>query len=299
MLVLLLALLSNVFPVIDRSWELVKDFLSSDLTVGTVQFSIYDILVLLISLFLAVVVARVIRVLLNEDVLPRLSVRPGAAEATSRLVYYGLVTLGVMFAMAAAGVELSRLTLVVSALGVGIGFGLQGIVNNFVSGVILSFERPIQVGDTIVVGTLTGRVTQIGLRATRIRTFDAAEVIVPNADLISGNVVNWTLSDRTRRLDLPVFVAYGSDLDKVREALMGVAAAHEAIAAAPSPEVLFQGFRDSALELWLRVWMPDSGDWPAVRSELFYAIDKAFRDAGIEVPFPQRTVHLQGPDSEH
>ncbi len=292
-LILLASLLRQIFPILDLAWERFTGWLAGDLELGTASFAIGDLLVLLLALLISILTARLVRVLLAEDVFPRFQVASGAGEAISRLIYYGLVTAGILFALAASGVELTKLTLVISALGVGIGFGLQGIVNNFVSGLILSFERPIQVGDTIVAGALTGRVTQIGLRATRIRTFEGAEVIVPNADLISSNVVNWTLSDRTRRLDLPVQVAYGSDLERVREVLKQVAAEHPAVAAAPAPDVLFQGYRDNSLELWLRLWLPESGDWPAVRSQLYYAIDAALRDAGIEVPFPQRVVHLR------
>jgi small-conductance mechanosensitive channel len=143
------------------------------------------------------------------------------------------------------------------------------------------------------VANLTGKVTRIGLRATSLRTFDGAEVVVPNADLISNNVVNWTLSDNTRRLDVPVNVAFGSDLQKAARILLHVAAEHPEVARSPEPEVLFNSFGENAVELVLRFWLPDAGAFPRVRSDLYFAMDKGLREAGIEVSVPQRLVTLR------
>ena len=259
---------------------------------GTVSLSLATILGLIVSVVIALAVARFVRFILDEDVFPRLPVARGAAAAASRLIYYALVLGGIFFALAAAGVELSSLTLLISALGVGIGFGLQGIVNNFVSGLVLAFERPFQTGDIIAVGQLMGRVRQIGLRASRIRTFDGAEVIVPNADLIGGELINWTLSDQMRRGDINVGVAYGSDTTRVREVLLKVAADNERIARNPEPVALLLGFDDSSVNFALRLWISQAGDWPEIASELYDAVHVAFGEAGIQIPFPQRTVHL-------
>ena len=188
--------------------------------------------------------------------------------------------------------------MVISALGVGIGFGLQGIVNNFVSGLVLAFERPFQTGDIIEVGLLTGRVREIGLRASRVRTFDGAEVIVPNADLIAGNVINWTLSDRMRRLDIKVGVAYGTDPTAVRNMLLEIGKENEVVATNPEPAALFDGFGDSSLNFTLRVWIPEAGDWPQISSDLNEAINASLKEAGIEIPFPQRTLHIKSDDRD-
>jgi len=180
-----------------------------------------------------------------------------------------------------------------SALGIGIGFGLQNIVNNFVSGLVLAFEQPFQVGDIIETGTLTGRVRLIGLRASRVQTLDGAEVIVPNADLIAGNVINWTLSDRMRRIDVDVGVAYGSDPGKVRSILMQVAEKSDSVISSPEPAALFIGFGDSSLDFTLRVWIHEAGNWPQITSDLNEAVNAALDEADIEIPYPQRTLHIR------
>jgi small-conductance mechanosensitive channel len=299
MLILLVMFIPRMFPMLEGAATGVAAVLTQRVEFGTVSISLTTILGLFISVVIALAVARFVRIVLDEDVFPRLSVAPGAAAAASRLIYYALVLGGIIFALAASGVELSNLTLLVSALGVGIGFGLQGIVNNFVSGLVLAFERPFQTGDMIAVGELFGRVRQIGLRASRIRTFEGAEVIVPNANLISGEVINWTLSDQMRRGDIKVSVAYGSDTARVREELLKVAGNNERVARHPEPVALLLGFDDSSINFALRLWISEAGDWPEIASDLYDAVHVAFAEAGIEIPFPQRTVHLhdnRGPD---
>jgi small-conductance mechanosensitive channel len=181
----------------------------------------------------------------------------------------------------------------VGAFGVGIGFGLQNVVNNFVSGLILLYERPIQVGDVLQVGALQGRVRRIGIRSSTLSTFDGAEVIVPNANLIATDVVNWTLSDRIRRVDIAVGASYGSDPREVLAVLDRVARAHAEVLASPEPTALFVGFGESALAFELRFWTPEYDAWIRVGSEVRTAIFAAFKDAGIEIPFPQRDLHVK------
>jgi len=196
-----------------------------------------------------------------------------------------------------AGLDLSNLALIAGALSVGIGFGLQNVVNNFVSGLILLFERPIRRGDWILVGSTEGRVYRISIRSTQIRTFDRSDVVVPNSELISGQVTNWTLRDPIGRVRVPVGVAYGSDLKRVMEILLGVAAAQPLVladATAAAPTVLFLAFGESALNLELRFFVADINQRLSVLSEVNYAIEAAFREAGIEIPFPQRDLHLRG-----
>ena len=178
-------------------------------------------------------------------------------------------------------------------LGVGIGFGLQDIVKNFISGLILIFERPIQIGDAVQVEELSGRVKHIGIRSSTIKTWEGAEVIVPNGNLISNKLVNWTLSDQLRRIDIKVGVAYGTDVNLVMETLLECAKLNENILTSPAPYVLFNDFADSSLEFELRSWTSNYSDWVEIRSDIRVAIDKAFKEKNIEIPFPQRDLHLK------
>src|SRR5262244_456728 len=171
----------------------------------------------------------------------------GISYAISSLLNYVILTLGFLLALGAIGLDLTKVTILAGAFGVGIGFGLQTIVNNFVSGLLVLFERRIEVGDAVKVGDVEGRVQQLGMRACTVRTWEGAEVIVPNATLIADKVTNWTLSDRRRRIDVPIGVAYGTAPDKVIELLLGVARANPQVLSDPSPVALFRGFGESAL----------------------------------------------------
>jgi small-conductance mechanosensitive channel len=191
-----------------------------------------------------------------------------------------------------AGIDLTTFGFLAGALGVGIGFGLQNIVSNFISGLILLFERPIQVGDTVDVSGAAGSVTEIGIRASTVRTFDGAEVIVPNADLISKPVTNWTRSNSDRRFDVAVGVAYGSPLEATAQALLAAARRTAGILSTPPPEAFFQSFGDSSLGWIVRIWtrMDES---PRVLSDLKRAMSEELGKAKIEVPFPQRDLHIR------
>jgi small-conductance mechanosensitive channel len=215
--------------------------------------------------------------------------------AISSLVRYTLIFLGFLVALAAAGIEFGKLTVVAGGLGVGIGFGLQNAVNNFVSGLILLFERPVQVGDVVQLMSqnLWGEIRRIGIRASVIHTFDGAEVIVPNGQLISEAVTNWTLSDRHRRVEVNVGVEYGTDAQRVIDLLLEVAHNHPSVLENPPPRAFFLGFGDSALTFVLRGWIADFNDGYTIRSELGVAVQRALAEAGIGVPFPQRDLHLR------
>jgi small-conductance mechanosensitive channel len=222
--------------------------------------------------------------------------RRGVGHAVSTLLQYSVLLIGFIFALSAAGMDFSRVALFAGAFSVGIGFGLQSVINNFVSGLILLFERPIQIGDVIEVGGLLGEVRRIGARSSTIHTVDGAEVIIPNANLISNQVVNWTLSDRKRRIDLELGVAYGTDPERVLEILGNVAESHAKVLGDPEPQTLFLGFGDSALNFRLRVWIPRFEEGFEIRSDLGVAMYAALRDAGIRIPFPQRDLHLRSVD---
>ena len=224
---------------------------------------------------------------------PRLHLARGLPYALSSLLHYVILFLGFLLAVGALGVDLTKVTVLAGAFGVGLGFGLQNVVNNFVSGLIVLFERPIHAGDAIQMGDLAGEVRRIGIRSTTVRTPEGADVIVPNASLVSERVTNWTHSDRLRRMDVRVGVAYGSEPEKVLDLLRGVAASHPGVLAGPAPLALFLGFGDSALNFELRAWTDRFDQWVVIRSELSVAVYAALRDAGMEIPFPQHEVRLR------
>jgi small-conductance mechanosensitive channel len=292
-----LNLLPGILPVLEPLWNAVGRLLTTAVTLGSLQLSLGDVLWFFIGISLALAVARLVRFVLDEDVLPRMPLSLGAASASSRLIYYALVVLGIVFALAASGVELSKLTLVISALGVGIGFGLQNIVNNFVSGLVLAFERPVREGDQVTLGQpggqTSGRVDLIGLRATRIRTPDGAEVIVPNAMLISSEVTNWTLSDRARRIEIPVGVGADSDPGRIQALLLEAVAGQPGVAERPAPVAAFRGIGASSLDFSLYLWTDDIDDRLAVESEARGRVLAAIRTAGIEIPFPRVDLRVR------
>ena len=273
-----------------RRW--VEALFAFKLGFGDISVTIGGIVLFCVSVFMSFWVARTVRGVLAEDVLPRLALPRGVANSASTMTYYGLLLLGLMVALSAAGFQVSQLALVLGALSVGIGFGLQTVVNNFVSGLILMFERPIQPGDTVEVAGTIGTIRDIGMRATTFTTFEGADVVVPNGMLLAEKLINWTLSTNIRRFDLPVGVAYGSDPAAVAELLARVADGTEGVLEYPAPTVLFTGFGASSLDFSVRGWA-SFDDHVFVRSRLALAVHAALKDAGIEIPFPQLDLHLR------
>ena len=221
---------------------------------------------------------------------------PGEEQSLPSVHHYAQVFVGLLLALGVLGIDLTQITIVLGALGVGIGFGLQQIVNNWVSGIILLMERPIRVGDYIEHGGQWAEVKRIGLRATRILTFDRADVWIPNGDLITRPVINWTFSDRFARLKLPVGVAYGSDTEQVLNILMEVANEDKAVVQYPAPYAFFNGFGESSLNFELRVYLLDLDNWFTVYGRLYQEIERKLREAGITIPFPQRDLHVYSVD---
>jgi len=220
----------------------------------------------------------------------------GAREATVTITGYVIITIAAITGLSVAGFNFQSIALIAGALSVGIGFGLQNIVNNFISGLILLFERPIKTGDWVMVGNTEGYVKRIRIRSTEIQTFDRADVIVPNSELIASQVTNWMLHDSRGRARIPVGVAYGSDTQKVKTILEKAAEEHPRVVnddSAPKPKVLFRGFGESSLDFELRCFIQDIDERLQVVSDLNFAIDAAFRESGIEIPFPQRDVHVR------
>jgi small-conductance mechanosensitive channel len=271
--------------------------LTASAKLGTIEISLGFILIFAFLIWLSFAVSKFIRFVLKEDVYTRVKLPRGVPGAISTITHYVILFLGFLIALGAAGFDLSRFTLLAGAFGVGIGFGLQNVVNNFVSGLILLFERPIQVGDKIQMGELFGEVQHIGIRASVVKTWEGAEVIVPNGNLISMEVVNWTLTDQIRRVDVLVGVKYGTDPERVLELLMGVAEKHENVLSDPAPAALFLGFGDSSLDFSLRAWTAFE-HYRTVRSGLNVEVNRTLAEAGIEIPFPQRDLHVRSVGSD-
>jgi small-conductance mechanosensitive channel len=256
----------------------------------------------LLVLSLLVSLTHVFKTYLAEDWLRRTSLSRGAREASTTIVGYIGILVAILLGLAVAGIRFENLAIIAGALSVGIGFGLQNIVNNFVSGLILLFERPIRRGDWIRVGNAEGYVREISIRSTTIQAFDRSDIIVPNSEIISGQVTNMMLNDNYGRIIIPIGVAYGSDTERVMVILRGVAENHPAVLNNKSDmktRVFFRGFGDNSLDFELRCFIRDIEKRMEVTSDLNLAIDKAFRGQGIDVPFQQRTVHLVHETADH
>ena len=275
----------------DPAWSTAQAFFSTRLERGSISTSVGDIGAFLLTLLAAYLLSAFIRFVLAEDVYSRARIATGQSYAVSSLLNYAILTVGFIVALGVLGMDLTKITVLAGAFGVGIGFGLQSVVNNFVSGLILLFERPIHVGDTVQVGSLQGRVRRIGIRASIVRTMQGAEIIVPNAQLITEQVTNWTLSDQLRRLDLPVGVNYGAAPKKVIELLEAVGHAHPKVLQEPAPRGLFMSYGDSSINFELRVWTEQTNS-VQVHSDLTVAIYDAIYAAGMSFPFPQREVRV-------
>jgi len=285
-----------------RAYRPVADWLRSVLTyplkIGQISITLGSIVLFVFSIWIAFWLARTIRLILQDEILPKMALPRGVGNSISTLSYYALVTIGIFVALAAAGFELSQLSIIVGALSLGIGFGLQNVVNNFVSGLILMFERPIQPGDVVEVSGTSGKVRDIGMRATTLTTFEGADVVVPNGTLLSEKLINWTLSDMTRRIDVNLGVAYGSNPRQVMAVLVDVAKGTPGIAPEPEPAVVFTGFGASSLDFGIRAWTHDFDNWVAIRSEMSMRVCDALAAAGIEIPLPQQDVHVRSIDPE-
>jgi small-conductance mechanosensitive channel len=272
--------------------ELGRAVFGASLRVGSVSISVENVLAFIATVVVAYLLSAFIRFVLREDIYQRIGVERGVSYAVSRLLHYTILGLGFVLAVAALGVSLTQVSILAGALGVGIGFGLQSVVNNFVSGLILLFERPIHVGDTIQVGDLLGDVRRIGIRASTVHTKQGADIIVPNAQLITERVTNWTLSDRLRRIDLPVGLNYGADPRKAIELLESVARRQPNVLQHPAPKCLFIGYGDSSINFQLRAWTDQFDEWQLISSDLASAVYGAVIEAGFQFPFPQREVRL-------
>lgn len=267
--------------------------LTHEFQLGLLSISLGSLGAFSLAIWAAFWLAKTIRLVLSEDLLPALALPRGVDDSISTLTYYGILFIGLLLALAMAGFQVGQLALVFGALGVGIGFGLQDVVKNFVAGLILMFERPIRVGDLVDVAGMSGKVRDIGMRATTITTFDGAEVVVPNGMLLADKLVNWTLSGSSRRIHVAVSTGYSVRPGQTIELLVSIARAVEGIAASPAPIAVLTGLTPGALEFSVRAWTNPGSDWVAVHSTLSVAIRDGLAEAGVEVPLPQRELHLR------
>lgn len=297
-----LLFLFSVLGVLWTIWPTASEALASIFNIGfklgDIHISPGFIMTICLVFYTALLLSRAAQALLLKEVLPRYDADTGVQMSIARLMHYAILTIGFFVMLRVLGFKIEQITLLGGALGVGIGFGLQAIVNNFASGLILLFERPIKVGDTIQLGSEFGEVKELGLRATIIQTFDNAEIVVPNSDLVTGQVVNWTLANRKVRVRVPVGVAYGTDVAKVLEILKGCAEANPMVLSTPKPVAFFLAFGASSLDFELRAWIPDFLEKTQALSDLNQDIEAEFAINNIEIPFPQSDLHLRSVDEK-
>jgi len=260
---------------------------------GVTEVTLADILVAVVISAVAYAGTKNVPGFLELTLLNYLPVDAGARFATTTLCRYAIAASGIALAGRALGITWDSIQWLVAAMGIGLGFGLQEIFANFISGIILLFERPIRVGDTITIGDKTGVVTRIRMRATTVTDWDLKEYVVPNKDLVTGQLLNWTLSNQTNRIVIDVGVAYGSDTTLALSILLKIASDHRAILEDPAPVATFGRFGDSTLNLTLRCYLPDLGSRLSTITDLHSAIDDGFRNAGIEIAFPQQDIHIR------
>ena len=271
--------------------------LNEGVPLGKARLTLPGLLSFVVIFSLGYGATKIIQRILRTNVLPKTRLDPGGKNALISGVGYSGIILSTMIAISSTGLDLSSLAIVAGALSVGLGFGLQTIVSNFVSGVILLIERPIKEGDWIEVAGFSGTVRKISVRSTQIQTFDRGTVIVPNSELIAGSVLNYTHSNSMGRVRVPVGVAYGTDPRKVETILLGIANNHPQVLQDPSPSVVFMGFGADSIDFEIRAFMKDVGYVLAIKSEMNYEITEAFKKEGIEIPFAQRDINIKNFES--
>lgn len=264
------------------------------INLGDKSYSIPDLVILIALLWGLIVGVGAVTNIFRSRVLAFTRINRGAQEVVAVIAKYGLIFIGSIVLLQVWGLDLSSLTILASAFGVGIGLGFQDIAKNFASGIVLLFERPIQVGDFVEVGKYQGSVERIGARSTVIRTLDRVSIIVPNSRFLEGELINWDHYNPVSGLRLPMGVAYGSDIEGVKKALLDSAASvYPDVLKVPPPQVLFLGFGNNSLDFELRVWISQPNKQVLIKSELYFKIEALFRERNIAIPFPQRDLHLR------
>ena len=255
--------------------------------------TVFNVIVFIMAISVFIFIGVMLRRTLNKKILSRFKIDEGTSYTLSRITQYIVIVIGALISFQIVGIDLSGLAVIFGLLSVGIGFGLQNVTANFISGLIILFERPISVGDRVTVSNIEGDVTEINIRSTKVRTVNNISIIVPNSEFVSKDVINYSHGDPTYRLDINVGVSYGSDLDLVLKAMKEVADENQHVQQKPEAEVHLIEFGDSSWNMQLRAWIADVKHYPKIRNELNQAIVRKFRDYDIEIPFPQRDLHVR------
>jgi small-conductance mechanosensitive channel len=260
---------------------------------GNMQFSFISILIFIGIIWISNVIAKSLQLIFGDTPNSGTSTDRHSAKGGSILLLarIGILSIGIILAFIASGIPLDKLTIIIGALGVGIGFGLQNVVNNLVSGLILAFERPISVGDTIEVSTRLGTVKEIGIRSTKITTPDGSEVIIPNGDLLSQHIINWTQNSAYRRAEILLGVSYQSSLQEVEKIILAILNEHTQVQSWPAAQVLTHLFADSSVQIRVLFWTSHE-NWIATKSDILQAIHLRFQENNIQIPYPQQDVHI-------
>jgi small-conductance mechanosensitive channel len=261
---------------------------------GDSSITLSSLMWLLASLVLLFTISSFIKRMLVNRVLTRYDLEMGTAESVGTIIRYGILLLGMVIILQTSGINLSALGILFGALGIGIGFGLQNISSNFISGIIILFERPIKVGDRVEVDGIAGNIVNISARSTTLITNDNIAIIVPNSQFINDKVINWSLNDKLVRFNIPVGVSYKEDPAKIKRILLEVAQNCEGVEKSPAPDVLFEAFGDSSLKFVLRVWSTEYSYVPPIlKSKLYFSVFEKFKEHGVEIPFPQQDIHIR------
>lgn len=274
--------------ILDFSFE----FLEKPRNILNASFTFAQVFVFVLAIYFAGFISNTIAFFASIKDEQYAGARSKRLGSSILLIRLGIFTLGIIIAFAASGIPVDKIAIVLGALSVGIGFGLQTIVNNLVSGIILAFERPIQIGDTVQVGQIEGIVKEIGIRSSKIKNWDGADIIIPNGDLLAHQLTNWTLSDKKRRVELIIGVAYHSDMDQVTK-LIEEQLSVEGILHLPAPRVFLQTFADNSVNFRVLFWVDDVDVWVAIRDKVMRGIFKSFQENGVEIPFPQRDIYVK------
>ncbi|MDB5111261.1 MAG: hypothetical protein JWR67_2375 [Mucilaginibacter sp.] len=279
--------------------DYISDILNQPRTVAGASFTFGGFVIFIAVIWISSVISRIVSYFydISAQRTTDLSVLKKKNRTSTLLIRMGVFSAGFLLAVAASGFPLEKLTIIISAFGIGIGFGLQNIVNNLVSGLILAFEKPIQIGDIIEVDNRSGTIKEIGIRASKLVTGDGAEVIIPNGDLISHHLINWTLSNSNRRVEIIIGVAYGSDIEKVKNLLTNILTKRDDIMADPEPVILLHNLNESTVDFRVLFWASDINTWLQLKSHVMSDIYMLFNKEGIEIPFPQRDVHVILPEN--
>ena len=261
---------------------------------GDSSITLSSLMWLLASLVLLFTISSFIKRMLVNRVLTRYDLEMGTAESVGTIIRYAILLLGMVIILQTSGINLSALGILFGALGIGIGFGLQNISSNFISGIIILFERPIKVGDRVEVDGIAGNIVNISARSTTLITNDNIAIIVPNSQFINDKVINWSLNDKLVRFNIPVGVSYKEDPAKIKRILLEVAQNCEGVEKSPAPDVLFEAFGDSSLKFVLRVWSTEYSYVPPIlKSKLYFSIFEKFKEHDVEIPFPQQDIHIR------